>query len=211
MSLNHYHRKASYKLPDFETKRNYETSPLLNTEQISVDALWSTLPKSEYPVLFLGATSQAHSSQGNATTCIVQTPGVCVQNFHSPLLKKLFPDEVKNYDSSAFDMRNTVSSAIHLPGIIATCNDSVLPQARVQFNEMTNVSQAPTNYVREQINEKQRRSPTPAAQIATDTVSLDNNQLLSLASALQLPRDFPQLEVIKFNGDPRKYAKFVHL
>ena len=124
---------------------NYETSPLLNTEQISVDAFWSTLPKSEYPVLFPGATSQAHSSQGNATTSIVQTPGVSVQNFHSPLPKKLFPDKVKNYDSSAFQTRNTVSSATHLPGMNATCNDFVLPQARVQFNVMTNVSQAPTN------------------------------------------------------------------
>ena len=33
--------------------------------------------------------------------------------------------------------------------------------------------------------------------------------LLSLASALQLPRDSPQLEVIKFDGNPRKYAKFI--
>ena len=188
---------------------NYETSPLLNTEQISVDAFRSTLPKSEYPVLFLGATSQAHSSQGNTTTRIVQTPGVSVQNFHSPLPKKLFPDKVKKYDSSAFDTRNTVSSATHLPGMNATRNDSVLPQTRVQFNEMTNVSQAPTNNVREQINDKQRRSATPTAQIAIDPVSFDNNQLLSLASALQLRRDFPQLEVIKFVGDPRKYAKFI--
>ena len=190
-------------------ENNCETSPLSNTEQTSVDAFWSTLSKSEYPVLFPGATSQAHSSQGNATTSTVQTPGVSVQNFHSPEPKKLFSDKVKNYDSSAFDTRNTVSSATHLPGMNATCNDSVLPQARVQFNEMTNVSQAPTNNVRKQINEKQRRGATPAAQIATDPVSLDNNQLLSLASALQLPRDFPQLEVIKFNGDPRKYAKFI--
>ena len=126
---------------------NYETSPLLNTEQISVDALWSTSPKSEYPVPFPGATSQAHSSQGNATTSIVQTPGVSVQNFHSPVPKKLFPDKVKNYDLSAFDTRNTVLSATHLPGMNATCNDFVLPQARVQFNETTNVSQAPTNNV----------------------------------------------------------------
>ena len=122
---------------------NFETSPLLNTEQISVDALWSTLPKSEYPVLFPGATSQAHSSQGNATTSIIQTPGVSVQNFHSPLPKKLFSDKVKNYDSSAFDTHNIVLSASHLPGTNATRNDSVLPQARVQFNEMTNLSQAP--------------------------------------------------------------------
>ena len=40
-------------------------------------------------------------------------------------------------------------------------------------------------------------------------LSITINCLLSLASALQLPRDFPQLEVIKFDGDPRKYAKFI--
>ena len=203
--------KSFIQTSQFQTsfEDNYETSPLLNTEQISVDAFRSTLPKSEYPVLFPGATSQAHSSQGNATTSIVQTLGVSVQNFHSPLPKKLFSDKVKKYDSSAFDTRNTVSSATHLPGMNATRNDSVLPQTRVQFNEMTNVSQAPTNNVREQINDKQRRSATPTAQIAIDPVSFDNNQMLFLASALQLPRDFPQLEVIKFDGDPRKYTKFI--
>ena len=102
----------------------------------------------------------------------------------SRLIQNSFEVDVE----SAFDMSNTVTSASRLPDSSVTENEFIPPQPRVQFNE-ANLSQARNNLG--SVNE----------QFA--------DQLLPLVSALQLQRDFSQLEVMKFDGEPSKYAKFV--
>ena len=112
----------------------------------------------------------------------------------SRLIQNSFEVDVE----SAFDTRNTVTSASRLPDSSVTENEFNPLQARVQFNE-ANLSLARNNL--SSVNKKIASQPT--------SITAHNDQLLFLVLPLQLQRDFPQLEVMKFDGEPSKYAKFV--
>jgi len=116
-----------------------------------------------------------------------------------------------------FNTCNTVtSSAPHWPN--HGLSEFIPRRGNVQFNENANFTQSETYKANEQIIGESNRAANvamapsvyaPVHQVPAQAPSLNYNQPLSFASALQLPRDFPQLEVIKFDGDPSKYAKFM--
>ena len=75
---------------------------------------------------------------------------------------------------------------------------------RTQNNDMANP-------VHEEMNLAQlREENTTRSSQAGFHSSVKNKQLLNMAAALHLSREIPQLEVVKFNGDPSTYAKFMH-
>ena len=80
----------------------------------------------------------------------------------------------------------------------------LVSKPRTQNNDMADP-------VHEEMNLAQPReeNKTRSSQAGFQS-SVENKQLLNMAAALQLSREIPQLEVVKFNGDPSTYAKFMH-
>ena len=129
------------------------------------------------------------------------------------LVRKVFPTRESNKKISTWEKAvNAHGSILGFSGWCSTAdlNENFQATIPVQTNQLSNLP-GRNNVVKRDGGETIFNNPTSAPQIATQTLSNDNQS--SIASALlnlQGFNEIPRLEMIKFDGDPREYANFMH-